>query len=216
MTHYETLDIPKDAPLKDVKRAYRDLAKNLHPDTGGDEEAFKELNRAYSVLSDADKREFYDLHGDIDDGEQKQLDDVLASMVEEALDAEVSDITKHILKEVERGTFSLNQKARELDKREERLRKSVKRVKCKRGSDPVTNRFNAKLASLSMERGRIEQAREALEYVKGRISGDFDFEVIEKQDAFSDLSSYGDFMNESIKRAMVQGARRDVTDDRDL
>jgi molecular chaperone DnaJ len=61
------LGVPKTAPEADIKKAYRQLAKKLHPDMNpGDkkaEEDFKELNEAYEVLSDAQKRARYDQFG---------------------------------------------------------------------------------------------------------------------------------------------------------
>jgi len=65
--YYEVLGVPRDADDGAIKRAYRKLSLKLHPDKNpGDEEAarrFTEVNRAYEVLSDAEKRPIYDLDG---------------------------------------------------------------------------------------------------------------------------------------------------------
>ena len=58
--YYKILGIEKDATTDDVKKAYKQLAKTHHPDHGGDEEKFKEINEAHSVLSDPQKRGDYD------------------------------------------------------------------------------------------------------------------------------------------------------------
>lgn len=58
--YYEILGIDKGAEQKDIKKAYRKLSKQHHPDHGGDEEKFKEINEAYSTLSDPEKRADYD------------------------------------------------------------------------------------------------------------------------------------------------------------
>ena len=63
--HYDVLGVSRDATPEEIKRAYRKLARELHPDVNPDaEERFKEVTTAYEVLSDADKREMYDLGGD--------------------------------------------------------------------------------------------------------------------------------------------------------
>lgn len=49
---YETLGLRPDAATEEVKRAYRRKAREHHPDAGGDAEVFKEVTRAYEVLSD--------------------------------------------------------------------------------------------------------------------------------------------------------------------
>lgn len=65
--YYEILGVSKDADEKEIKKAYRKLAKKYHPDVNqGDEaaaEKFKEVSEAYEVLSDPDKRKKYDTFG---------------------------------------------------------------------------------------------------------------------------------------------------------
>lgn len=65
---YDILGVPKSATDKDIKTAYRRLARKYHPDVNpGDKTAeakFKEINAAYEVLSDKDKRAKYDKYGD--------------------------------------------------------------------------------------------------------------------------------------------------------
>lgn len=65
--YYEVLGVTSDASEEDIKKAYRNLAKKYHPDLNpGDKEAeakFKEVNEAYEVLSDSNKRARYDQFG---------------------------------------------------------------------------------------------------------------------------------------------------------
>ena len=65
--YYEVLGVPKNADDKKIKQAFRKLAKKYHPDTNqGDpdaEQKFKEVNEAYDVLSDKEKRKLYDQFG---------------------------------------------------------------------------------------------------------------------------------------------------------
>ncbi len=67
-SYYNILGVNKKATAKEIKQAYRKLARKYHPDVNpGDKTAeakFKEMNEAYEVLSDADKRKKYDQFGD--------------------------------------------------------------------------------------------------------------------------------------------------------
>ena len=66
--YYEILGVSRDATPEQIKKAYRRLARELHPDVAGNdpasEEKFKDVSRAYDVLGNPDKRRAYDLGGD--------------------------------------------------------------------------------------------------------------------------------------------------------
>jgi molecular chaperone DnaJ len=67
--YYEILDVPKNAKLEQIRKAYRDAALRYHPDRvleaekKSAEEKFKEISEAYAVLSDPQKRALYDQYG---------------------------------------------------------------------------------------------------------------------------------------------------------
>ncbi|MDT8338338.1 MAG: J domain-containing protein [Sulfurimonas sp.] len=93
---YETLEVSENASEAEIKKAYRKLARQYHPDVNKDkgaEEKFKEINAAYEILSDKQKKAQYDAHGDnmfggqnFHDfsqsygGGQADLDEILRSM----------------------------------------------------------------------------------------------------------------------------------------
>ena len=58
--HYRTLGIQPDATVAEIRRAYRALARKLHPDKGGDSESFARLRHAFDVLIDPPRRAVYD------------------------------------------------------------------------------------------------------------------------------------------------------------
>lgn len=61
--YYDILGVAKDASQDDIKKAYRKLAHQHHPDRGGDEAQFKKVSEAYTTLSNAEKRRQYDMFG---------------------------------------------------------------------------------------------------------------------------------------------------------
>ncbi len=61
--YYDVLGVKKDASADELKKAFRRAAVEHHPDRGGDETKFKEINEAYEVLKDNDKRKRYDQFG---------------------------------------------------------------------------------------------------------------------------------------------------------
>lgn len=92
---YETLQVSESASADEIKKAYRKLARKYHPDVNKDkdaEETFKEINAAYEVLSDPEKKQQYDQFGDSMFGGQNfsdfakgqgagvDLDDILRQM----------------------------------------------------------------------------------------------------------------------------------------
>jgi putative flippase GtrA len=83
--YYKILGVDRNASEEEIKRAYRELAHKYHPDKqDGDEKKFKEINEAYEVLSNKQKREFYDKYGKIEQligGHSKQKDFKLVTIV---------------------------------------------------------------------------------------------------------------------------------------
>uniref|UniRef100_A0A3B3R3L1 DnaJ homolog subfamily B member 11 n=1 Tax=Paramormyrops kingsleyae TaxID=1676925 RepID=A0A3B3R3L1_9TELE len=84
---YKILGVPKTASIKDIKKAYRKLALQLHPDRNqGDPEAqdmFSDLGAAYEVLSDEEKRKQYDKFGEegLKEGHSSSHDDIFSRII---------------------------------------------------------------------------------------------------------------------------------------
>ncbi|XP_036299835.1 dnaJ homolog subfamily B member 11 [Pipistrellus kuhlii] len=81
---YKILGVPRSASIKDIKKAYRKLALQLHPDRNPDDpraqEKFQDLGAAYEVLSDSEKRKQYDTYGEegLKEGHQSSHGDIFS------------------------------------------------------------------------------------------------------------------------------------------
>lgn len=86
MNYYDVLGVPTDASEADIKKAFRKLASQHHPDKGGDTNKFQQIQEAYEVLGDANRRHEYDhpprqgFSGNFHQGPQTFADDVFAQM----------------------------------------------------------------------------------------------------------------------------------------
>lgn len=67
---YDRLGVQRNAGVDDIKKAYRNLAREHHPDKGGDPEKFKEIQEAHEVLSDERRRQVYDATGSVNEQPQ--------------------------------------------------------------------------------------------------------------------------------------------------
>ena len=72
MNYYSLLDVNKSASPEELKKAYKKASMQHHPDRGGNEEKFKEINEAYATLKDPQKRAGYDRFGTSDPQQQQQ------------------------------------------------------------------------------------------------------------------------------------------------
>lgn len=70
MSLYDRLGVQRSAGVDDIKKAYRNLAREHHPDKGGDPEKFKEIQEAHEVLSDERRRQVYDTTGSVNEQSQ--------------------------------------------------------------------------------------------------------------------------------------------------
>ena len=78
--YYEILEISKTSSKEEIKKAYKKLALQYHPDKGGDAEKFKELSEAYAVLTDDVKRQQYDQFGHVGFDQRYSQEDIFRNV----------------------------------------------------------------------------------------------------------------------------------------
>lgn len=100
--YYEILGLDSNATKDDIKKAYRYLAKEHHPDkNGGDHsEAFIDIQMAYDVLSDVEEREMYDEYGfSRKDADMAKIQGLLAQIINGCLARDIP--SSHLINEIE-------------------------------------------------------------------------------------------------------------------
>lgn len=147
MTHYETLDVGREASADDIKQAFRRKAKDAHPDrNGGDNERMAIVNRAYEVLGDPERRARYDQCGD--DREvppmAKRAVDQLVRFFERALE-ESGNIVRNVRREIAAGEKAAQLEIESLQKSVEKLTRRRDKVRVKKGDNLVHMLIDAQL-----------------------------------------------------------------------
>ena len=139
---YEILDVPKDASESDIKKAYRKKAQSSHPDKeGGDEELFKEIQKAYEILSDANKRKHYDETGE--ESKDNLKNEVIESLIGIVLNVIQGNDVKHnnilataiTLVNRQQDAHRSNREQSTLE--HERLVEAARRITCVKGKENI-------------------------------------------------------------------------------
>jgi len=133
---YEILGVEKTATKAQIKKAYRKLAKIHHPDKGGDEDVFKNISKAYEVLTDPDKRERYDRGEYTDDyrSPNDQAHDNLTRIFDMVIHghgfmADHTDLIVRMKEEINDMTLKMRNDISEIEGTIKKLKSILKRLK---------------------------------------------------------------------------------------
>lgn len=218
MNLYETLGVAKDATAAEIRKAYRAMAKQHHPDTGGDPQQFHAIARAHDVLKDDAKRARYDETGEMP-GPEINPDGFALNIIGGLVDGLVNeivmkdglehdDLAKKLAHQIDdqiRGAKSNREEAEKFEKKAAKIRK---RFTAKQGPDYIGQMIDAKLNAC---RQAITQADEQLKHLERakEIVADASFEVeprpARQQDVFT--QDYADTLSAQARNSFWQTRR---------
>lgn len=155
---YQTLNIPRDASAADVRKAYRRKSSKAHPDKGGSDQAMAEINRAYEVLGDPQRRLQYDQTGEtaprpsIEVEARAALLEIFSKLLAHD-DINITQQARAVL--VNTKALAESQRA-ELKQRRKVLEKRRSKVKTKSGENLVHQLIDQQLAGINHALAQIE------------------------------------------------------------
>lgn len=208
MSYYETLGVEPDATADDIKANYRRAAAKAHPDKGGSNEEMARVNRAYAVLSDADKRAHYDQTGE----ESSQPDDAVTTTLAELFDMAISGCDGDV---VAFCNSRINDALEELDSREKSAKRSIAKLTKKRdrvrAKGNIENLYTALIdRKLAIEEDLLRQvagARKTMEGARERLR---DYESTYKPPTAAEMGAkmdHGSSSIDDILRDFLRGGR---------
>ena len=164
MNLYEILGVPRDAPVTKIRAAYRELAKEHHPDKGGDPKKFAQIAQAYAVLSKSAKRKHYDETGQVEEPDKIEstilslLGDVFNKVINVAIDdMESTDIPKEMLKILKNLEKDLKKLKDEGEKVKASLADALTRIKKRPDKDVVAEIINARIAETDEKLKQLDE-----------------------------------------------------------
>jgi curved DNA-binding protein CbpA len=185
---YEVLGVPRDASREDVRKAYRKMAKQAHPDGGGSRERFALVTLAHDALSDDRRRKHFDETGELEDKPVDLADAMAMTIAMNAIDGVLEQIARiggrpqqfQVLKDARINLDTLvsqtNQKLDQMKNEAEKQRKLAKRFTSKKGKpNKFSPMFVARADQIERDMGRGRLERDNIEAAI-RLLVEHDFE----------------------------------------
>ncbi len=170
---YERLGIDSSSTLEEIHKAYRSLCKVHHPDAGGSQDDFNRLHEAYSILSNPESRQVYDVSGVIQDSVYRaQVNAMAVEKVRELVnqatmaipDPTSVDLVADLIRGIAHVPKELDKTERAILQRKKKLGELLKRFKLKKrtGTDYVKDHLEKQLESCDAELQNVQKMRDVL------------------------------------------------------
>lgn len=207
---YKILGVEKDASTYAIKVAYRLKSKEMHPDKGGTDEAFAELSQAYEVLSDPEKRAYYDETGKVRAAKQNEeshfirfLHSVIQSILQ---NTSLHEITTSNMVEVfeecaEGGLKEIEKLIKMHTQRLEKLKEMKKRFKISHHTETIgglSDYFNSQINAEEESLKRIDEEKTNINKI---------FETLKNITYEADEEDYDEAFD-IVNRAIQEARRR--------
>lgn len=190
MNPYDLLGVTKNATDKDLKAAYRRAVKDAHPDKGGNEQKFREVQEAFDVLIDPDRRRRFDTTGRLD--KSRVTPDRIRQFIDQTIQNVVShkngsngmpddptseNVRDKILVSMARARSELQNMRHETQRKQARATKMLQRFKPNKDTtDYVGDALRAELIKLDEEMNNHEDAMEMSQEVE-KVLKSYGYEV---------------------------------------
>lgn len=165
MSHYETIGVHETATAEEIKKAYRERSKKLHPDANdGDDKGFARLAKAYEVLSNPERRKKYDDTGiDTENNEVEQVNSIIAGLtlafLEHAPSVKTESLTDFIKKQAKEQLNNAKSAITKSEKEIERAENAKNRVVRKElGHNLILSVFENKISEARTAIARHNEA----------------------------------------------------------
>ncbi len=182
MNLYEVLGVKRTSTQAKIKAAFRERSKDLHPDAGGSDKAFAELNSAYMTLRDKDRRKKYDETGEIDskgvDSDLARLSNILRALFDAVIrgglaECKEVDVIKEMRGCVQKEIEDKKRQDKKLSKELDAAMTLKKRISCRNERDLLGSIIDARVRVLEHSKIGLDQNIRLLAMVKEELS-DYD------------------------------------------
>lgn len=131
---YDILGVTKASSPSEIKRAYYNLAKHNHPDKGGDSKIMADITRAYDILSNPEKKEYYDTYGE-EASEKNSIENEVRNIIlqtfSEGIQKESSTILKDAIRNISNKKLECINSKQKIEEKIKQFTKDKNKIKVK-------------------------------------------------------------------------------------